>query len=98
MMYYVSIPDNELQFYAYINLVINNKHNANIPKVLDSRPKKIGWVNVTYTRNEVGEPFIECKNNKEKVFIEMIIDQFYLLRSHWNVIKTFEQCENSSRY
>ena len=98
MSYFVSIPDNENQFYAYVNLIINNRGNANIPKVLDARPKKIGWVNVTYTRNEVGEPFIECQNNKEKVFVEMIIDQFCLLRSHWNMIQTFEQYEHASRY
>lgn len=98
MSYFIPIPDNEQMFYAYINMVINNRNNAHLPKILNARPKKIGWVNVTYTRNEVGESFIECQNNKEKVFIEMIIDQFCLLRSHWNMIQTFEQYEHASRY
>lgn len=99
MRYYIPIPDNSDAFYAYVNLVINNKHNANIPEDIQSRPAKIGWVKpLTYTHNEVGEPFVVCQTNKEKVFVEMIIDQFHLLRSHWNMIQSLVRYENSSRY
>jgi len=95
---YVPLPDNCEAFYAYVNLVINNKNNAHIPELLDGRPKKIGPVKVHIIYNEVHEPFFEVENNKEKVFIEMIIDQFCLLRSHWNIINSFVCDENSDRY
>ena len=97
-MMYVSIPDNCDAFYAFVNLVINNKNNAHIPEHLNGCPKKIGPVKVHIIYNEVHEPFFEVENNKEKVFIEMIIDQFYLLRRHWGMINSFVYYENSDRY
>lgn len=97
-MMYVPLPDNCDAFYAYVNLVINNKNNAHIPEHLNGCPKKIGPVKVHIIYNEVHEPFLEVENNKEKVFIEMIIDQFYLLRRHWGMISSFVYYENSDRY
>lgn len=97
-MMYVPVPDNADAFYAFVNLVINNKNNAHIPEHLNSCPKKIGPVKVHIIRNEVNEPFFEVENNKEKVFLEMIIDQFCLLRSHWNMINSLVSYENSDRY
>lgn len=97
-MIYISLPDNLNAFYAFINLIINNKHNAHIPEHLNSCPKRIGPVKVHIVRNEVNEPFFEVSNNKEKVFVEMIIDQFNLLRSHWNIINSYIKFENSDRY
>lgn len=97
-MMYVPLPDNCDAFYAYVNLVINNKNNAHIPEHLNGCPKKIGPVKVHIIYNEVHEPFLEVENNKEKVFLEMIIDQFYLLRRHWGMISSFVYYENSDRY
>lgn len=97
-MMYVSLPDNCDAFYTFVNLVINNKHNAHIPEHLNSRPKKIGPVKVHIKYNEANEPFFEVENNKEKVFLEMIIDQFTLLRRYWGTIMSFVYYENSDRY
>ena len=97
-MMYISLPDNRDAFYAFVNLVINNKNNAHIPEHLNDCPKKIGPVKVRITYNEVHEAFFEVENNKEKVFLQMIINQFCLLRSHWNMIQTFMRYENSDRY
>ena len=80
-MYYIPIPDNNEMFFSYINLVINNKRKNNI-EYPNTRPSKIGWVKVTYTRNEVNEPFVTVSNNKEKVFVEMIINQFWRVSHH----------------
>jgi hypothetical protein len=96
--YYVAIPDNERQFYAYINMVINNRGNAHLPQRLDQVPKKVGPVPVTLTNNEVGEPYFIVNSNKDYCFVEMVKDQFCLLRSHWNMIQTFEQYPNASKY
>lgn len=97
-MMYVPVPDNDDAFFAFVNLVINNKNNAHIPEHLNSCPKKIGPVKVHITYNEVYEAFFEVENNKEKVFLQMIVDQFCLLRSHWNMIQTFVDYENSDKY
>lgn len=86
--YYVPLPDNEYQFYAFVNLVINNKNNAHITEAT-IRPKRIGWVHVTYARNEVNEPFIVVNNLKEKCFVEMILNQFELLKKYWDTIMNF---------
>lgn len=96
--YYISIPDNEDSFFAYINLVINNKNNAHIPEYIEQRPKKIGPVYVEYVRGEMNEPFMRVENNKDATFLEMIKDQFCLLRSHWNMIQSLERYPNASRY
>jgi len=96
--YYISIPDNSDAFYAYVNLVINNKKNTHVPNDTNLRPSKIGWVKVSYIRNEVNEPFIVVENLKEKVFVEMIIDQFCLLRNYWHIIDNFVVSGNADRY
>lgn len=96
-MYYISLPDNSEMFFSYVNLVINNKRK-NVIEHPNTHPSKIGWVKVTYTRNEVNEPFIIVSSNKEKVFVEMIINQFLLLRTYWNVILAFEAYPSSDRY
>lgn len=96
-MYYIALPDNDEMFFSYVNLVINNKRKNNI-EYPNTRPNKIGWVKVSYTRNEVNEPFITVSNNKEKVFVEMIINQFLLLRTYWNdIIRTFEVYPSSDK-
>lgn len=96
--YFVAIPDNERQFYAYINMVINNRGNAHLPQRLDQVPKRVGPVAVTRVTNEVGEPYFIVNSNKDYCFVEMVKDQFCLLRSHWNMISTFEEYPNASKY
>lgn len=96
--YYSSIPDNEYMFYAYINMVVNNRQNARLPKRLDEVPTHIGPVKVRRIIGDAQEPYFEVDNNKDYCFIEMIKDQFHLLRSHWNMIQSFEQYPNASRY
>ena len=62
--YFFSVPDNEDSFFAFINLVINNRNNAHIPNGnVEQRPKKVGPVAVTYTHNEVGELFMVTNNH-----------------------------------
>lgn len=97
--YYVDVPDNGDSFFAYVNLVINNKNNAHIPNGnVEQRPKKVGPVSISYTRNEVGELLMEVDNLKDYKFLEMIKDQFCLLRSYWNMIQSLEQYPDASRY
>lgn len=96
--YFFPVPDNEDSFFAFINLVINNRDNAHIPENVEQRPNKVGPVKVTYTHNEVGELFMVTSNFKDYKFLEMIKDQFCLLRSHWNMIKSLEQFPNASKY
>lgn len=97
--YFIPVPDNRDSFCAFINLVINNRNNAFIPNGFVQRlPSKIGPYKVTYTHNEVNELFIEVNELKAKVFIEMIVDQFTLLRSHWNMINSLEEYPSSDRY
>ena len=97
--YYFSVPDNQDSFFAFINLVINNKNNAHIPNGnVEQRPKRVGPVVVTYTINEVGELFMVTNNLKDHKFLDMIGDQFCLLRSHWNMIQSLEQYPNTSKY
>jgi hypothetical protein len=97
--YYFPVPDNEDSFFAYINLVINNKNNAHIPEGrIEQRPNKVGPVNIAYTHNEVGELFMVTNNFKDYKFLDMICDQFCLLRSHWNMIQSFEQYPYASKY
>jgi hypothetical protein len=97
--YYFPVPDNQDSFFAYINLVINNKNNAHIPEGrVEQRPNKVGPVKVTYTHNEVNELFMVTDNLKDHKFLEMIHDQFCLLRSHWNMIQSLEEYPNASKY
>ena len=97
--YYIPIPDNRDSFCAFVNLVINNKNNAHIPNGFVERlPSKIGPYKVSYTHNEVNKVLIEVNELKAKVFVEMIVDQFTLLRTHWNMIQSLEEYPNASRY
>lgn len=97
--YYIPVPDNRDSFCAFVNLVINNKNNAHIPNgFIERLPSKIGPYKVYYVHNEVNEILIEVSELKAKVFIEMIIDQFCLLRSHWNFIESLVKYESSDRY
>lgn len=96
--YFVPIPDNERQFYAYVNMVVNNRGNAHLPQRLDQIPRKIGPVPVTRIIGDAGEPYFQVANNKDYCFVEMVKDQFCLLRSHWNMIQTFEEYPNASKY
>jgi len=93
--YYFPVPDNQKSFFAYINLVINNKQNSNIPKNIEERPKKVGPVKVTY-RNEVDRLYMVTNNLKDYKFLEMINDQFCLLRTHWNKILSLEEYPHAS--
>lgn len=97
--YYFSVPDNSISFFAYINLVINNRNNAHIPNGnVEQRPTKVGPVSIAYTHNEVGELFMVTNNLKDHKFLEMIGDQFCLLRSHWNIIQSLERYPSADRY
>ena len=97
--YYIAVPDNRDSFCAFVNLVINNKNNAHIPNGFVERlPSKIGPYKVSYTHNEVNELFIEVSELKAKVFVEMIVDQFTLLRTHWDTIQSLEDYPNSDKY
>lgn len=96
--YFFPVPDNKDSFFAFINLVINNRQNSNIPKDITERPKRVGPIKVVYTRNEVNELFMITDNLKDHKFLEMIGDQFCLLRTHWNMIQSLEECPNASKY
>jgi len=97
--YYFSVPDNKNSFFAYINLVINNRNNAHIPNGnVEQRPTKVGPVKIDYSHNEAGELFMVTNNLKDHKFLEMIGDQFFLLRSHWNIIQSLERYPSADRY
>lgn len=97
--YYVSLPDNEGAFFAFVNLVINNRDNANVPQYADTRPNDFGPVkNVNSVTNEVGEHFLIAHSLKDKKFLEMLVDQFTLLRTHWGTITNFVKYPNSDIY
>lgn len=96
--YFFPVPDNKDSFFAFISLIINNRQNSNIPKDITERPKRVGPVKVVYTRNEVNELFMITDNLKDHKFLEMIGDQFCLLRTHWNMIQSLEEYPNASKY
>jgi hypothetical protein len=96
--YFVPVPDNNEAFYAFVNLVINNKNNARRPNYSTERPNKIGPVKVEYVKNEVNESLIRVENNKEKVFVQMIIDQFCLLHTYWSEIENFIKYSSSDKF
>lgn len=88
--FYVSLPDNEGAFYAFVNLVINNRSGWDTYRKLDDitqRPSKIGPVAVTYTRNEVNEPFAVVDSRKDQAFLEMITNQFSNALTFMDAIK-----------
>ena len=90
MNYFVPVPDERDQFFAFVNVVINNKFQKKIDlNKCPVRPNKIGWVHVSYTYNEVNELFIEVDNLKEKCFVEMLISQFRLIKENWKLIENF---------
>lgn len=97
--YFVPLPDNLNQFYAYINLVINNKENRYAQKTsVHEAPLHYGPVKAHYKINEVNERFIVVNKLKDKKFLEMLIDQFTLLRTHWDTIANFVEYPGSDIY
>ena len=85
---FFALPDNQDAFYAYINLVINNRHNKPVPEP-DARPSHFGPVrNFTFTRNEVNEGFIVVYDQKDYDFLMRIHHQFCLLRTYWTTIES----------
>lgn len=86
-LYYFSLPDNEEAFYAYINLVINNKHGKHIDEPT-RRPRKFGPVkSFSPTRNEVGESFLIVYSEKDYNMLQIFSHQFFLLRTYWKEIE-----------
>lgn len=97
--YFVPLPDNLNQFYAYINLVINNKENRYGQRTsVREAPLHYGPVKAHYKINEVNERFLVVNKLKDKKFLEMLIDQFTLLRTYWRAISSHEEYANSDRY
>lgn len=97
--YHVSLPDNLEAFYAYVNLVINNKNNSHKPEDCATRPKNFGPViNFEIVRNEVGERFLTVYNIKDCKFLEMLTDQFTLIRTYFNCIEEVVIYPNSDIY
>lgn len=97
-MKFVPVPDNDTAFYAFVNLVINNRNNQNKPTDVTRRPKKIGPADVTYTINECGEVWIDVYTEREKRIVENIIDQFCLIRTHWETIAEEIEYPTSDKY
>lgn len=97
--YFVPLPDNLNEFYAYINLVINNKENRYAQKTsVREAPLHYGPVKVRYRINEVNERFLVVNRLKDKKFLEMLIDQFTLLRTYWRAISSHEEYSTSDIY
>ena len=99
MDYYFPLPDNKEAFYAFINLVINNKNNQSATKNFEEKPSHFGPVKkFTTTHNEVGERFLVVYNKKDLLFLEMFKDQFCLLRTYWEYIEGEVIYESASKY
>lgn len=99
--FFVPLPDNESAFFAFVNLVINNRNGWDTFKKLDDitdRPRKIGPVAVSYTRNEVNEPFVEVDSKKDERFVEMIITQFSNALTFMDAIKDEIVYPSSDKY
>lgn len=97
--YYFPLPDNTEAFYAYVNLIINNRDNSHKPDNYTTRPKNFGPVKDFNThRNEVGEKFIVVYNLKDYRFLEMLVNQFALIRTYFNWIEDAVEYPNSSKY
>lgn len=96
MARHIALPDNEQQFFVFINMVINNRNGE--VKFSGRRPTHVGPHSVTYERNEVGENFMVVDGYKGQQFIEMILDQFYNLRTYWNDIQEAEEYSKASKY
>lgn len=95
---FFALPDNLDAFYAYINLIINNHHNKFVDEP-DSRPKHFGPVKVfSYTRNEVGEPFLIVYCQKDYDFLSRCLHQFALLRTYWQDIESLVVYPDYTRY
>lgn len=96
---YFPVPDNEDAFYAFINLVINNRYNKfeGDPTL---RPRdRIGKITkFTYSHNEVGEQFIVVYSKQDYHFLEMIETQFCLLRTYWPIISDAVRYESASKF
>jgi len=99
MKFFTPMPDNERAFFSFINLVINNRKNDNLPADYTSRPKHFGPVKqFDWTRNEVGELWVVTYNPKDNRMIEMFYDQFCLLRTYWETIEEEVEYLQCSKY
>lgn len=97
-LFYFALPDNENAFYAYINLIVNNKHNRYVAEP-ERRPKQFGPVkNFSTTRNEVGENFLIVYSEKDYNMLSMFLHQFALLRTYWEDIEQAVEYPNATRY
>ena len=97
--FYFPLPDNESAFYAFINLVINNRNNSNAPRNYENRPTHFGPVKkFTTTRNEVGERFLVVYDKKDYRMLEMFNDQFCTLRTYWEYIDNEVVYDYASKY
>lgn len=95
---FISLPDNESAFYAYINLIINNNHNKYVAEP-DARPTHFGPVKkFTFTRNEVGERFVVVYERKDYDFLMRMLHQFSLLRTYWEDIEQFVEFPSATKY
>lgn len=96
--YFFSLPDNEYAFYAYINLIVNNKHNRYVAEP-ERTPKHFGPVkNFSITRNEMGERFLIVYNEKDYNMLMMFEHQFALLRTYWQDIEACVLYPKAGRY
>lgn len=96
---YFPVCDNESAFYAFINLVINNRHNKFEGDPTIRPHDRIGKITkFTYTRNEVGEQFIVVYSKQDYSFLEMIETQFCLLRTYWVLIEDSVYYPASSKF
>lgn len=97
--YYFPLPDNENAFYAFVNLIINNRDNQHKPDNCIGRPKHFGPVkDFTPTSNEVGERFLITYNLKDHKFLEMLKDQFCLLRTYRGYIEDAVEYPDCDKY
>ena len=97
--YFVPLPDNEAAFYAFVNLIINNRDNQHKPDNCLGKPKHFGPVkDFKSANNEVGERFLITYNLKDHRFLEMLKDQFTLIRTYFNRIEDFVAYPNSDIY
>lgn len=93
-----ALPDNEAAFYAYINLIVNNKHNRHVDEP-GRKPKHFGPVkNFSTTRNEVGENFLIVYSEKDYNMLMMFLHQFSLLRTYWKDIEGLVAYPQATRY
>lgn len=96
---YFPVCDNDSAFYAFINLVINNRYNKFEGDPTMRPHDRIGKITrFTYTHNEVGEQFIVVYSKDDYRFLEMLETQFCLLRTYWPIISNAVRYEAASKF